>query len=492
VSANPRLVQDLLWEAERTAPTAIAVRDRDGAWTYEQLAAHARRLAAWLRVQGVTPGDRVVVEAVAERRFTAAVCGCLAAGAVVVPLNPNLKPYQRDHVLKDSASALVVVRHPETTQPAGATVVGFEALPLDGAPVGGDRVPERSGSPADTAMLLYTSGSTAMPKAVECPHAQIVFAVGATQQRLGYRSDDVVYSRLPLSFDYGLYQLFLCMTANAELALAPADADAGLVADLVRVGATVVPLVPSLATVLVRLAQRRPARSRVRLFTNTGEHLPEQSIAELRRHFPDAGIQLMYGTTECKRISIMEVDGDRIRPGSVGRPLTGTDVWVVDRDGQPVPPFETGEIVVAGPHVMAGYWRSPDGTARTFRQDPESGRVLLHTGDRGYADEDGYLYFVGRDDDLYKSQGVRTSTTEVEAAAYDVPGVREAAVLTPTPERGAVLCVVSGLAPHEILAQLDQRLESLKVPRICEVFDEFPYGPNGKIDRERLATLVRA
>jgi acyl-CoA synthetase (AMP-forming)/AMP-acid ligase II len=194
----------------------------------------------------------------------------------------------------------------------------------------------------------------------------------------------------------------------------------------------------------------------------------------------------MFGTTECKRISIMPPESDLERPASVGLPLPGTDVVILDDAGRPQPAGQTGEIVVGGPHVMPGYWRAPAITARTFRRDERTGRVWLHTGDYGHLDDDGYLYFEGRRDDMFKHKGARVSTLEIEAAAMDIPGIRGAVVTPPANGSDLEICVATELSPHTVLRELAARLESAKVPAVCHVVDEIPLTLNGKNERGTL------
>jgi acyl-coenzyme A synthetase/AMP-(fatty) acid ligase len=196
-----------------------------------------------------------------------------------------------------------------------------------------------------------------------------------------------------------------------------------------------------------------------------------------------------FGQTECKRISIMPPEQDSDRPDSVGRPLPGTRVLILDAEGQPLPVGQTGEIVVTGPHVMPGYWRAPELTARTFRRD-EHGSLRLHTGDYGRLDEDGYLYFEGRRDDMFKRKGIRMSTIEIESAAMDIPGVRAAAAVPPTGKHDLALFVDSDLRPHTILRELANRLEPAKVPAICHVVTDFPLTLHGKNERKQLTMLL--
>jgi len=344
----------------------------------------------------------------------------------------------------------------------------------------------------DPISLIYTSGSTGAPKAVVSTHAQVTFAVQAIQSQLAYRPSDVVFCALPLAFDYGLYQLFLGAVSGARVELASA-AETGpqLVGRLIGCGATVLPAVPALAGGLATLLSRRPGQvPGIRLLTNTGATMPPSVLATIRERIPGLRVQLMYGLTECKRATIMPPDEDLARPGACGKALPGTEVYAVDPDGSRLPPDEVGEIVVRGPHVMAGYWRRPELTEQRFPR--EHGLFpALRTGDYGWLDDDGYLYFAGRRDDQYKEYGFRVGVAEVEAAAHRVPGVDAAAVLPPAgSELGATLVVVTALAPNQVLAAMRSELEEVKIPRICRVVERLPLTRNGKVDRAELATVA--
>jgi acyl-CoA synthetase (AMP-forming)/AMP-acid ligase II len=458
-----RLVHGLLDEAAARFSDHAALSDPTGVWTYAELADRSRRAAGWLRERGVGAGDRVVLRLPGGRAMAALLFGALRLGAAVVPLNPATGPFHLRWILEDAEPALVVE----------------EPQDLEGEPVGAPPV-----DPAGTALLLYTSGSTAMPRAVICPHERVRFAVDAIAARLRYRADDVVFSRIPLSFDYGLYQLFLCAAAGARLALRPDLVEAATLRETRSVGATVLPVVPTLAALMPRLAQRDPGPTRVRLLTNTGADLSPALAAGLRSAFPDAVVVPMYGMTECKRITIAEPDEDLAYPGSVGRALDGTEVRVVDGAGRPVAAGTVGEIQVSGPHVMTGYWRDPQASAVRFAGS------TLRTGDYGWLDDGGRLYFAGRRDDIFKRKSVRMSTHEVEAALLDVSGVRAAAVLPPAPDGVLLAWVVGEVTPARVLAELARRVEPARVPDRCHVVAELPTTTNGKVDKHALKSTV--
>jgi len=495
-TAGGPLVHDLLDEAVDRAPDAPAVRDAAGAWTYRELAAHSHAFAAWLRDQGIGRGDRVLLQLPSSREMVAMFHGAARRGAVFVPLNPAMKPFHLRSVVRDAEPKLVIGNAATAEQLraiADAPVHDLAELWAEvrkGYEAGARPEPEPVG-PDDLAALIYTSGSTAAPKAVISPHRQVTFATRALTAALGYRPDDVVFCRFPMSWDYGLYKVLMTCAAGCAIVLADGESDFVLLKRMRETGVTVVPIVPSLATMIVSLAGRdRREPPPVRMFTNTGAALPPATIDALRAHFPGARVVRQYGQTEAKRITVMPPDEDTERPTSVGLPLPGTRVLVLDPEGHPVPTGEVGEIVAVGPHVMGGYWRNAEVTARTFRPDPETGEPRLHTGDYGSLDADGYLYFEGRRDDMFKRKGFRMSTLEIESAAMDIPGVRAAAALPPNDRHDLALFVESDLDAQTLTDELMQRLDHTRMPAVCRVLSEFPFTLHGKNARQELEALL--
>ncbi|WP_424186722.1 class I adenylate-forming enzyme family protein [Actinokineospora sp. G85] len=488
----PANLHDLLDAAARTWSDRPAVTSAGTTLTHADLAAASHRLAAWLRDGGVRRGDRVVVVTASSALQPAMLYAASRIGAVISLLHEQTNERALEHVLDDCAPVLVVAD--DVTAPAearGIRVVG--TAELDGHAFTGDVVPVAGGAalPVDPLFLIYTSGTTSAPKAVVSTHQQVVFAVRAIQSVLAYRHSDVVYCPLPMSFDYGMYQLFLGAASGAHVWLGrPAEVGPALVGNLVAAGATVLSAVPAVAEALGRLLARRPDRApRLRLLTNTGAAMPAEVLAALRAAIPTLRVQLMFGLTECKRATIAPPDADLVRPGTSGVALPGTEVFTVDDDGNRLPPGEVGEITVRGPNVMAGYWNQPALTARRFpRRDglfPE-----LRTGDYGRVDADGFLYFEGRRDDIYKERGFRVSATEVEAAARRVPGVASAAVLPPGDGRPAVLAVVADRPPEQVLDGMRGEIEEFKIPHRCLSVRRLALTGNGKVDRKALAALV--
>jgi acyl-coenzyme A synthetase/AMP-(fatty) acid ligase len=441
---------------------AVSVGDRTA--SHAELRDLSLGLAGWLSTRGVGRGDRVALLSPPSVELVGLIYAVSRVGAAFSVLHNEMPVRVRRHVLADLEPRLVITEPPPTnTEPVNAL---------------------SSPEPGDPACLIYTSGSTALPKAVVGEHRQMVFAAGAVQAELGYRPDDVVLAPLPPSFDYGLYQLFLGALSGAHVRLGSrVDGGAGLLGALRSSRATVLAAMPAMAQTLLWLLRRhRGAPPTLRMLTTTGAAMPVSAAAALRRAVPGLDVRIMYGLTECKRVSIMPAGEEARRPGSSGRPLPGTSVRVLGPDGAELGPGEVGELVVSGPHVMAGYWRREELTRTRF------GGRELRTGDYGWLDEDGYVYVQGRRDDVYKERGFRVSTTEIEAAAAEVPGVALAAVLPPSAARPRAVLVVAGSVPaRAVLDGLRNLIEPFKVPHSCQVVARIPLSANGKVDRIALA-----
>jgi acyl-CoA synthetase (AMP-forming)/AMP-acid ligase II len=489
---------DLLDERAARTPDAPALTWQDRTWSYRWLREASVAAAGWLRARRVRRGDRVLTLAGNQPQVVVLAYAASRVGAIHSILNDQIRRFHLEHILADCAPRLVL----------SSAAAGELVRAIDGAPVYGlEELPTRSEAPGagrgakdpgiealatDPAALIYTSGSTAMPKAVVCPHRQMLFAARAIQHRLGYRPDDSIFCCLPLSFDYGLYQAFLACLSGARLVLGTGpDAGPPLLNRLLDERITVFPLVPSLAVTLGRLLQRTgQPLARLRLVTSTGAALSPVAAEQLREYRPDLSVVPMYGLTECKRVAIEEPNAHLHRPGSVGMALPGTSARVVDPAGRPLPAGQVGELVVSGPHVMSGYWQAPALTARRFRRD-DGGRVVLHTGDQCRMDAAGRIYFIGRDDDIYKQRGLRVSAPEVEAAALDVPGVTLAAAVPPgrsVPR--SRLFVTGAVTADQVRAGLAARLETGKVPDEVHVVPSLPLTVTGKIDKRALDGTV--
>ncbi len=490
-------VAGLLTGAAQAHPDTPFLSDRFGsAWSYAETEVRARAFAAWLRHQGIGRGDRVAVVAQNRAEIVVAVFGCALVGAVFVVLNPKLRPKGLAAILAQAEPSAIVFDSStaELVAEGGAEMARLLEI---GGPAWEEALSaeppesEWEGCDLDPASLVFTSGSTGTPRGVVLSQDNITFVVGAIQARLGYRPGDMVGVFLPLAFDYGLYQIFLAAQAGARLHLGdPSEVGPRLPRTLREAGVTVLPGVPSVCAALIALGRRGPlGLPALHAVTNTGERLPPSYIEELRRLLPGVEIFVMYGLTECKRVSILLPRESADHADSVGRALDGTEVYAVDAGGNRLPPGETGELVVKGRHVALGYWRAPEETARRFRKRAPESAVELFTGDAGSVDAGGFLRFSARSDDWIKHRGYRISPLEIENEACEIAGIVEAALLQRESDETLHLFVTvsgGGADPAALQAELAEVLEAAKVPDHIRVLDEMPKSINGKIDRKAL------
>lgn len=355
----------------------------------------------------------------------------------------------------------------------------------------------------DLAALIYTSGSTGEPKGVMHTHQSMLFALHSVIEYLRLDESDRLLCVLPLACDYGLYQLLMTVTLGATLVFEQTFTYLAQVLQVMEAEAvTVFPGVPTAFAVLLAAHERRPlCFPEVRRVTNTAAALPSSFNRRLREVFPRADIYRMYGLTECKRVSYLPPEQIEQRPESVGIAIPGTEVLVLDDAGRPVAPGEIGTLYVRGPHVMQGYWNQPEKSAYMLKSGSLPGERVLCTHDLFTVDEDGYLYFIGRTDDIIKTRGEKVSPLEIEKALYEIPGIREAAVLgLPDPVLGeavyafASLLEGSSLNERQIQKHCADRLEPFMVPKRVLLVPALPRTANGKISRqlilERYASSV--
>ncbi len=502
VSNQPNVIHEWLrWQAE-FRPEAIAIVADDAAsLTFAELALRANALAQELLRLGVQPGDRVVMLAYSSASYAATVFAVLETGAVLVPVNPGTSPEDIAYIIDDCKPvAIAIDRETEPLLESDTPLFRIDQNPSTKRPVG----PYKSVNIDDNALALivYTSGSTSRPRGVACPHAQVCFACTRIREVLGINSDDTVLTGLPMAFDYGLYQIFLAVSGGARLVLLRDYGNPVAIPGLLAFHrATVFPALPSLLAMLLesRLLERTPL-SHLRLVTSTGEVFPTAHAERLRRLLPGASITPMYGLTECKRVSILPPQETSTHSDSVGLPLPGTRVAIVDTDGTPVPVGSSGELVVYGPHLAAGYWNDPLSTNLRFRFDPTTGERGLYTGDRFRLDPQGYLYFLGRDGSFIKVGGHRIGTAGLETGLAALSDVSEVCVIgIPDTERGeqVVVFLRSSCATTLVVPLVRQHLSRVLPSttahlHITVMSEPLPKTRNGKIDRQALENIASA
>ncbi|MDL5033318.1 acyl-CoA ligase (AMP-forming), exosortase A system-associated [Pelomonas sp. APW6] len=520
-----RLLGDLVHRQARLRPQALALGGEGGSVAYAPLSGDLRRMAGWLASVGVARGERVAVYLDKRREFVVSCFGAGDAGAVFVPVNPVLKADQVAHILRDCDVAVLVT--------AGARLQSLaEVLPdcpalrrvllVDDAPAGlafpaslplhawteVEAAPALAG-PApvldiDMAAILYTSGSTGRPKGVVLSHRNLVLGAQSVAQYLGNHPGDVLLAALPLSFDAGFSQLTTAFLVGAKVVLLNYLMPRDVLKALDREGVTGLTAVPPLYIQLTQLAWPEGAGRSLRYFANTGGRMPRETLDRLRERLPQAAPFLMYGLTEAFRSTYLPPQEVDRRPDSIGRAIPNAEILVLRDDGSLCDAEEPGELVHRGPLVGLGYWNDPEKTAERYKPLPagvggrETGLQLpeyaVFSGDTVRRDAEGFLYFIGRRDEMIKTSGYRVSPVEVEELLYRSGLVGECAAYgLPHEQLGQRIEVVfsppAGAEADDagLLAFCRRHMPAYMVPaRLCPVPGPLPRNPNGKIDRKLL------
>lgn len=491
---------------------------------YAQLWTGVEDLAAVLARRGIARGDRVAVYLEKGVETVLAMFGGLWLGAVIVPINPVLKPDQVAHILQDSGARLLVTSRLRTQlldrqlrdcfAIETVLVVDDQDLPegafrpfaiahLRHERARGGEAPSRAETiDCDVAAILYTSGSTGLPKGVVLSHRNLIEGARSVAQYLENDENDRILSLLPLSFDAGFSQLTTAFLSGACVVLVNfilADEVAAVCAGERITGITGV---PPLWAKLVRTAWPDAARSTLRYAATTGGRMPPETLATIRTVFPAAQVYLMYGLTEAFRSTFLDPGEVDRRPTSIGKAIPNARVLVVRADGTICNPGETGELVHVGAHVAQGYLNQPELTERRFRPSPEPGLpsvrrpMAVWSGDLVRTDDDGFLYFVERSDNLIKTSGYRVSPTEIETVVFESGLVTEAAAFgIDDPELGQAIAVAVAGAPDasdKLLEQCRRKLPAYMVPKVIIDIDPLPRSPNGKYDYKKIKNMWEA
>jgi acyl-CoA ligase (AMP-forming) (exosortase A-associated) len=493
-----RRIEGALFRRAREAGSAVALVDGGRPVSYAELAERSAALAARLVAAGLAPGDRVAVHLDKETCQVAALYGAWAAGAIVVPVNEGLRTRQVEHIVRHSGSRLFVSSARKLAAlDRGAVGAAQVVCVEEPAPAASGPVPAARPGGAEPAAILYTSGSTGAPKGILLSHDNLLAGARIVASYLEIRHDERILSVLPFSFDYGLNQLLTSVACGATLVLQRSMLPADLCRTMIRERITGMAAVPPLWLQL--LQGHSPFRGLsfpdLRYITNSGGIFPVEAVRQYRSILPHTRIYLMYGLSEAFRSTYLPHEEIDRRPTSMGRAIPECELLVLGADGRPCAPGEVGELVHRGPTVALGYWMDPEATARVFRPDPfpaaGGSPPVVHSGDFVKTDAEGYLYFVGRRDEMIKSHGFRISPGEVEEAVFESGLVREVVVKgEPDPIAGAAVvvhCVPLDVASFSREALLDwcrKTMPRYMVPVAIHVHDAFPRTPSGKIDRK--------
>lgn len=519
------LLPELIARAAERDATTPALTYGKTTLSYGELQESVSRFASGLISLGLARGERVAIYL--EKRFETVIAsfGAPAAGGVFVPLNPLLKPEQVGYIMRD-CNVRVLVTSPERLALLQETLPvchdlrhvvvldAADALPalgvlnvlrwntlLEAPSAPGHRVID-----TDVVGILYTSGSTGKPKGVVLSHRNMVAGAKSVASYLENHAGDTLLAALPLSFDAGFSQLTTAFHVGARVALLNYLLPRDVIKAIEREKVTGLTAVPPLYIQLTQLAWPEDITGHLRYFANTGGRMPRETLDALRRHLPQSKPFLMYGLTEAFRSTFLPPTEVDKRPDSIGKAIPNAEILVLREDGSPCAPNEPGELVHRGALVGMGYWNDPEKTAERYKPLPvhapgrEVGLVLpeiaVFSGDTVRMDEEGFLYFIGRRDEMMKTSGYRVSPTEVEEILYATRMVGECVAFGVDDDRLGQAIQVIATPPADgtldvaaLLAECKTRMPAYMVPAGIEVRNgPLPRNPNGKIDRKTLST----
>ncbi len=508
------LLQSFLEDSAKRYPHKTALVCKDLRLTYEEINSRANHLAALLRSQGIQRGDRVAIFLDNSVEAVISIFGTLKADAVFVVLNPLLKTPKLKFILNNCSVKTLISDQSKLNAAVDVlvTILGLQSVICTGY---GKKIKRDAHSniiawaeieafPAaegllksgnidmDLAAIIYTSGSTGIPKGVMLTHHSMIAAATSITSYLENTPEDIIMNALPLSFDYGLYQVLMAFKFGGTVVLEKSFVyPHNVIRKMANEKVTAFPGVPTMFAIMLRMNDlRRYDLTSLRYITNTAAALPLKHIRFLRDAFPQAKIYSMYGLTECKRVSYLPPGELDRRPESVGKCMPNMEGWIVDEEGNRLGPGKVGELVVRGANVMKGYWGDPQGTEELLKQGILPGEKVLYTGDLFKTDEEGFLYFVRRKDDMIKTRGERVSPREVEKAIQELEGIDEVAVVTLPDEilgRAIKAFIVPSngyrLTEQNILSHCKKVLEEFAIPKYIEFRDTLPQNTSGKIDK---------
>ncbi len=516
------LLHHLIEQSANNNPDKEALVFKNLAMSYAELAQYVEQVSRSLNALGLSRHERVAVYLPKHFETVIAFFATSKAGCVFVPVNPILKAQQVTHILRDcnarilitnkmrfegletelaechDLQTIILIDSDETSIKHVSTV---NIVAWSNLLVASERKIREHTIDTDMAAILYTSGSTGKPKGVVLSHRNMVTGAQSVAQYLDNRAEDRLLAALPFSFDYGFSQLTTTFNVGATTVLMDYLLPRDVIKAVGREKITGLAAVPPLWIQLAQQPWPEEARNSLRYITNSGGAMPLSTLAKLQTSLPRTQMFLMYGLTEAFRSTYLPPEELAHRPESMGKAIPNAEIMVVREDGSPCAAGEPGELVHRGSLVALGYWNDPDKTAERFKPVPMPNpaipltEIAVWSGDTVKMDEEGYLYFISRKDEMIKTSGYRVSPTEVEEVIYTSNMVGEAvAVGVPHPELGQAILVLattggdSNLNSEGILDHCKRELPGFMVPADIIRLDSLPRNPNGKIDRKHLAT----
>jgi len=511
------LLHQLVQASARQVGSHCALVHRGRFLDYHSLWHQIEQAAEGLAALGLKRRERLGIYLEKRPETIVAIFAAAAAGAVFVPINPLLKPRQVGYIMRDCNIRMLVTslqRADELAEELERCTELEHVILVDDAPsdairkaiVWQDAVTAQGANrpsrviDTDMTAILYTSGSTGNPKGVVLSHRNMVAGAKSVSQYLENNPEDRILSVLPLSFDAGLSQLTTAFAVGARAVLLQYLLARDVVRSCAEEEITGLTGVPPLWIQLSEIDWPEAASRSMRYFANTGGHMPRATLERLRMALPKAKPYLMYGLTEAFRSTYLDPGQVDRRPDSIGQAIPNAEILVVRPDGELCDPGEEGELVHRGALVSMGYWNDPERTAERFRPAPGQPQELcmpemaVWSGDRVRRDEEGFLYFIGRTDEMIKTSGYRLSPTEIEEVVYATGRVGAAAALgIPHAQLGQGVVLVASppangtLDEVALLEDCRRNMPQYMVPLLIVTRETLPRNPNGKIDRKLLA-----
>lgn len=513
------LIHQLISHQAAQRPNTVALLFKDDQFSYSELQRQIESVSSGLISLGVNPNDRIATYLPKLPQTVFSLFGAAHAGGVFVPVNPLLKPKQVAYIL-DDCDVKVLITSTQRLQSLGETllcctklqaviIVEDEQPKLEYEPnhalhswsefISVERNAPHTRIDSDMAAILYTSGSTGNPKGVVLSHKNMATGAKSVASYLDNTHEDCLLAALPFSFDYGLSQLTTAFSVGASVVLMDYLLPRDVIRAIQKHKVTGLAAVPPLWNQLAQLDWPIETAGTLRYLTNSGGAMPQATTERLRAALPDTQVYLMYGLTEAFRSTYLPPDQIDIRPTSMGKAIPNAQVLVVKPDGTECGPDEPGELVHRGSLVAMGYWNDHKKTAERFKPSPTKPdgipltEIAVWSGDQVKKDNEGFLYFISRMDEMIKTSGYRVSPSEVEEAIYTLPSVKEAAAIGLThPTLGqAILLVVSSaedITSQAIIKYCKKELPNFMVPQEVIFLGSMPHNQNGKIDRKLLAT----
>jgi len=526
IEFDPILVHEWLRRSAQRLPDKEALICGKQRWTYQDLDRHTDHLAAALLDINVHRHDRIVILLDNSSETVISLYSILKAGCVFIILAGSTKGAKLRYILENS-EAEVLITH---TDKAGVVTDAVDQMQKNIKTIWvgpKNRIPEKLAQSSlsweeifsnfgvtakrdrnngqlprcidvDLAALIYTSGSTYEPKGVMSTHLNMISAARSIIEYIGNKQNDIILNTLPLSYGYGLYQVIMAFMFGGTVVLEQSFIYLhNILTRITEEKVTGFPVVPTMVAMLLKMCNLSEYDiNSLRYITSAGAALPVEHIHSLQQLMPHVRIFSMYGLTECIRVSYLSPDELGTRPASVGKAMPNCEVFIVDQDGNEVTTGQTGELVIRGSNVLQGYWKDPDLTSKTFRNQRYPAERVLYSGDYFRKDDSGFLHFLSRQDDMIKSRGERISAREIENIICALDGVAETSVIGVQDDilgqavKAYIVAIPSReLTEKEVMKYCAANMETFMVPKYVEFVSELPVTTNGKIDKKRLKSM---